>query len=135
MKKRGVIIAGSLLLLLAVVGITAERVGNIGIRRVKPTDRVLVMNIISPLVAGVDGVVRWPSTPILTGHSLVFSLRTASSTVLIGKAEAVANQATISIPCMQDEFGGSIVASDATSGEIFGIADVTLLPPGPDCIY
>lgn len=119
------------MLLLAAVGVLANVVGNIGIRRVQST-QAIDLQVVQPVVPGVATTVRW-NAPLGGAQDVAFGLRTASVDQIIGVGVLNQGAAEVVFPCAVDQTAGSLVMSRAGSGEVVAWSRVRMLPPGPDC--
>ena len=120
------------LLLLLAWGV--EQVGSVGVRRVKPPTARVDLEVGGPWLPGVLASVHWNVPAGKAGGQVLFELRPAQATVIVGAGVWSSGAASIFVPCTiaAEEIGLAMV--DATTEEILATTQVEVLPAGPDCV-
>lgn len=121
-------------IVLLVLAWGVQQVGNVGVRRVQPLGERITLTFSQPVQPGAPAQVHWNVPSQTSNRDLVFQVRTATDTLLIGDGQLAQGVATVGWPC--DGLGESVglTMQDAATDEVIASASVTVLPPGPDCL-
>jgi len=118
---------------LVAVGYLADVVGNIGIRRVGPSEPIQ-MNMSLPVIPGAPVQVRWSLPDSFPDQAITIGLRAAGGDILLAQGNLSDEKLVIVVPCKSEVEDASIVMQSQISAETISWLAVEIMPPGPDCV-